>query len=486
MFYSQSLIFLFSYELNKKKKNDFSKGEIVKTIILENQFKKKNNNYIIELYEIKIENSNILIFRDPYINIKKDNYELKLKIDRDETFIFNEKKDLNANCLTIEEEFNFYYKFIKIDQDNSKILLNLLIKSIFRILRGNKEHSTFSLLLTIITEEEINKNINVYDIEKLLLNTEKIGDISKININEFFSKNEHLFFQEKVHPFTYFYLLYILLTNRHELRVFINDKEKRNFIFDCLYKFKKLLKNYIEIIPDYPFLIDAAYSIKELLIIFFYIKNLSEFIFLLDNNKEHIFQLIFKDERDFWIEDFIKQKDGIFNENFDESFYISLININEYIINNYKRKLIIGFKRDSNCGNFIHFILFNFFFSNEIIDKKYFMKYIHKYSKKKLNEMNNMEIIGLICIFYQLRDKYSFKIFEELITILNKRKISDEYIKYLKKIDCNKEFEEEDIIFYEKSISILLERIYNIKLHYISIKANIQKKISPKIEFPYF
>jgi len=464
MLYSQSLFLLFSYELDKKKKIDFSKGKLVKNIILENQFKKEKNNYIIELYEIKVENNNFFFLVSPYINIKINNYDLNLNINKDEKFIFNEKKDLNANCLTIEEEFNFYYKFIKKDKDNSKKLLDSLIKSIFRILKENKEHSTFSLLLTIITEEEINKNINAYDIESLLLNTEKKGDISKININEFFSKNKNLFFQKKKHPFIYFYFLYNLLANGNKLEFLLDNIEERNFIFDCLDKFKKLLKNYIKIIPAFSFLIDAANSCKELHNILFYIKNLSEFIFLLNDKKKHIFQLIFENEKDFNIEHFIEQKDDIFNEKFDESFYFSLISINEYILNKYKGKKIIGFKRGSNSGDFIRFNLFNFFFSNEICDKNSLMDYIFNHSKKNLNECNNMEIFGLICIFYPLKDKQVFPIIDELIRLLNNRKISDECIKYLKKIDFNKKFEEEDIIYYVKTISFFIKRIFNIKL----------------------
>ena len=183
MSYPQSVFLLFSYELNKtKEKIDFSKGKIVKNIIIENQLKKEENNYKIELYEIEIDINNFLFIVAPYINIKIGKYELNMKILRDEMFMFNEKKDLKVNCLSIEEEFNFYYEFIKKNNYNSKNTLNSLINSIFRILKENKVHITLSLLLNIIiiSEEEFLKK-DGYIIQKLLLNIDKKGDVSKIN-----------------------------------------------------------------------------------------------------------------------------------------------------------------------------------------------------------------------------------------------------------------------------------------------------------------
>jgi hypothetical protein len=257
---------------------------------LEKQLNKEEKNYIVELYEIKIEN-NTFVSLAPYINIniKIDNYELSEKIIRDEMFMFNEKKDLKVNCLSIEEEFNFYYEFINKDKDNLKKAFNSLIQSILRILKENKNSSTFSLLLNIITKEEFNKKHILYDIEKILLNTDKKGDISKINKDILFSKIEDRSIIQEKNPFTNFFIIYIILEDRKELRYLINNKDNRTFIFNCLYKFKKLLKNNIKILPDYSFLIDEAYSNKELYNIFYYIKNLSEIIFLLDAKKENIY-----------------------------------------------------------------------------------------------------------------------------------------------------------------------------------------------------
>ena len=472
MSYSQSTFLLFSYELNKKKK--ISRCKIVKNIILDNQLKKEENNYIIELYEIKIENNNTFFnILAPYANIKIDNYELDLKMNNDEMFFFNEKKDLNLNCLSIEEEFNFYYEFIKKDKDLSKMALNSLIKSIFRILKENKEHSTLSLLITIMSKEELAEYINEYMSEKLLLNIEKKGDISKKNIKKLILKlNPDLTFSKK-EPYNHFIIICIILEKMHELRYILHSEENIRFVLHCLFRYKKLFENNIKIFPDYSFLIDYVNSIKELYNIFHYIKNLSEFIFLLNDKKVHIFQLIFKNVKDFRIEYFIEHKNDIFDEKFNESFYISLICINEYILNNYKEK-IIGFKKYSDYDDFIRFSLFHFFISNEIYDKKYLMKYIYKSQLKKLNEYNNIEIFGLICIISQIRDDYDLKLIEKLISILNNRKISDECIKYLKKIDFNKDFE--DILYYEKSIKVFLMNISNIKL--FEFLFNIMEKMN--------
>ena len=176
-------------------------------------------------------------------------------------------------------------------------------------------------------------------------------------------------------------------------------------------------------------------------------------------------ELIFENEKDFRIEKFIKYKKDIFNEKFDESFYISLISINEYKSNNYKERLIIGFRRDKDYGNIIRYILFHFFISNLELYKSIDFNYIYKSKLKGLNEYNNMEIIGLICIYiiYQIRSKYTLEIIEDLISILNNRKISDECIKCLEKIDFNKDYK--DIKYNKKIISVFLKNMSNIKLY---------------------
>ena len=295
MSYSQSLFFLFSYELNKKnEKIDFSKGKIVKNIILENQLKKEENNYKIELYEIEMEKFNFF-FLAPHINIKIGKDELNMEIPRDEMFMFNEKKDLKVNCLSIEEEFNFYYEFIKKNNNNSKKTLNSLINSIFRILKGKKEHTTLSLLLNIIiiiSEEEFLKKYE-FIIQKLLLNTDKKGNVSKINKDALYSKLNSKPIFSKNYPYIDCIIAYIILEDRDKLREIIDFKENDTFIFDYLIRYKKLFENYIKFFPDYSFLIDYVSSSKELYNIFHYVKNLSEFIFLLDAKKENIFQLIF-------------------------------------------------------------------------------------------------------------------------------------------------------------------------------------------------
>jgi len=185
---SKSVFLLFSYELNKKKKISFSSWNIVNKVILEDKYKKEDNDYIIELYEIKREFKPFFMFGS-YIDIKIDNYDLGMKIFQDEIFIFNEKNDLNINCLTIEEEFNLYYEFIKKnkDKDNSKNILNLK-ESIFRIMNKNKKCLTLSLLLTIIIEEDFNKIIDEKIIEKFISFIDKKGNLLKIDKEKLYLK----------------------------------------------------------------------------------------------------------------------------------------------------------------------------------------------------------------------------------------------------------------------------------------------------------
>jgi hypothetical protein len=447
---------LFSYESKKQKKINFYKYKIVDKIILENKFIKKENNYIIELYEIERSNTifELVLKNSNIISIQIDNYELNIKLSTDELFIFNEKKDLNINCLTIEEEFKFYYEFIKKHKDKSKKYLTSLIKSTFRILEENKEHSTFSLLLTILIEEESIKfiNENNYDIEKTLLKIEKKGDLPKID------KKKLDFFEEN--KFMKYYIIYIIFENKDELRKYIKKPKNRRLIFDVLFKYKKLFQNYINIFNDYSFLIDEVDSIIVLYNLFHFPKKLSEFIFLLNNKKEHIFDLIFEKEKGFLIQDFFSPTDdNIFNENFNESFYISLISINEYILETYKDKFIFGFKIEPKRKNFIHSILFNFFISSEIINENELTNAICKHLNN-LNEYNNMEIIGLIYIINAIKN--DFEIMVELFKILNNRKISDDCIKFFKTINFDKTFS--DINSYENFIHIFLKFISNIKL----------------------
>jgi len=448
---SKSVFLLFSYELNKKKKISFSSWNIVNKVILEDKYKKEDNDYIIELYEIKREFKPFFMFGS-YIDIKIDNYDLGMKIFQDEIFIFNEKNDLNINCLTIEEEFNLYYEFIKKnkDKDNPKNILNLK-ESIFRIMNENKKCLTLSLLLTIIIEEDFNKIIGEKIIEKYISFIDKKGNLLKID-------KEKLYLKFKNNPLNNYYIMYVILENKDKLRDLVIVKENRRFIFACLFKYKKFFKNYIKIFPDYSFLIDSIDSAKILFDLFQYPKNLSEFIFLLDDKKEHIYKLISERKRIF-IQDFFSPKDSIFNEKFNESFYFSLININAYI--NKERLLIIGFRRESEYFDLIiRCNLFNFFISNEIFDSKYIEK-LNEKKNIKLNEYNNMEILGLIYNFF-LYKKFDFTIVEELINILNNRKISDDCFNSLKKLNFDKRFI--DIKKYKKNFSIFLENVSNIKL----------------------
>jgi hypothetical protein len=181
---------------------------------------------------------------------------------------------------------------------------------------------------------------------------------------------------------------------------------------------------------------------------------------LLNNKKEHIFDLIFEKEKGFLIQDFFSPTDdNIFNENFNESFYISLISIKEYILETYKDKFIFGFKIEPERKDFIHSILFNFFISSEIINENELTNAICKHLNN-LNEYNNMEIIGLIYIINAIKN--DFEIMVELFKILNNRKISDDCIKFFKTINFDKTFS--DINSYENFIRIFLKFISNIKL----------------------
>ena len=357
--YSESIFLLFSYEINtKKKKINFPSWKILKSKILENELKKGDNKYTIELYKINYNKPFPFFMLKSYIDLEIDNYKLDLKTFQDEIFIFNEKKDLNVNCLSIEEEFNFYYDYIQKNTDISKNALNSLIKSIFRILQEDQNHSTLSLLLTIILINEDSRIIiNKNNFEQILLLTSKKGDFSKFNEEKVCSK-----LNKK--PFITYFIIYNILENKNKLRDLIKYEENKQLIFDCLKRYKKLFNNNIENFLDYSFLIEEANSIDKLYILFQYTKNLSEFIFLLNDKKEKIFKLIFeKDkEKEFMIENFFslkEKRDNIFQK-FNDSFYISLIRIKEYILLNYKEKYIYGFRNKPKSDFFIQIFLFNY------------------------------------------------------------------------------------------------------------------------------
>jgi hypothetical protein len=90
--YSESIFLLFSYELNKKKTINFPSWKIVRNIILENELKKGDNKYTIELYEINFNKPFPFFMFKSFIDIEIDNDKLNLKTFQDEKFIFNEKK----------------------------------------------------------------------------------------------------------------------------------------------------------------------------------------------------------------------------------------------------------------------------------------------------------------------------------------------------------------------------------------------------------
>ena len=194
-------------------------------------------------------------------------------------------------------------------------------------------------------------------------------------------------------------------------------------IFDCLEKYKIMFSNSVQLFPKFNFLLKMANSFDKIKLILRCSKDLVDFIHFLNEGKEFIIKYIDK-ENNLRLDDFFDLK-KVFDQKFDEDFYLLLDSIKQFEIKNNKYffhfhpKIFDYLFQYGNTDSMI--------FAWIIAEKtsllfKFCLDYTLKLEKGKyINSLNNFEIIEIIDILsttkkFQVEIILFFKIikFEEL------------------------------------------------------------------------
>ena len=313
------IIILFSHQNNKKNKITFPDIDIHSNQI-ENITEKKDIS--IELFELFINR-----YKEKFtLEIMIDNKEFILNVDKvtkKTNFLFdqkiidkNTKEEKRLNCLNINEEFDIYYNYFKDKND-----LESLIKSTLALLDEEK-YSSFSFLFHIFSK--CHHYISKLGINNILLKIKYKGNLSKYD-----NQNLYKSIPEEFH-FSPILIIYYIFNDIFKLKKFI-DINENNIIttINFLYKYSNLFDKALEIFPAYSFLIDKAETIEKIKIVLKCSNNFSNFIYMINEKKEHISKYI--TDKLIIINDFF-DLNNIFNEPFNNNFYKSLIELNEYEI----------------------------------------------------------------------------------------------------------------------------------------------------------
>ena len=386
------LNFLFANDSNiikiSEKNNIYPLGEIKKD-------DKIFSIYYIEIYD-RIDKDIEIKILDNSFWIKADDTKHETSFLFDESFLDKNKKKIKTKFFDIYEEFEIYYRIHK--EKNNINSLKLLISSTLYFLKANKIESNFTLFLTLFIKEHsrLIKDINIDDI---LTNMKNKGDLKRIPHEELYkialTNKQNKIYME-------IYLIYIILSQKTES---INALLKEGYlneqlIFYCLKKYEKLFSNSVQVFPKFAPLLTLANSFDIIKSILKCSKDLRDFIYFINEEKELILKYI--DEKNcLRIEDFFDLK-WAFTQQFDEDYYLVLNNIREFEIK-FKKKffvldVVVEFSlKYENIKSMIFIwrmeekekkLLYN------IISKHKFSKYIHAWMEEM--NYNNFEIIEII------------------------------------------------------------------------------------------
>ena len=325
IFHRKKICFLFS-------SNDKIKGIDMeyRTYFL-GEIKKDEKKFLI--YYIEIETNSYSKIK---IEVSDSSFFLKIRDDYEkQAFLFNEflydKKDnkiSKLNCFDIYEEFEIYHRIHS--EKKNKNSLNNLINSAINIIKNKGEESTLSFFITIfIKESSISEQF-----DDLLSNIKNKGDLTKIPKNDLYKR-----FKNKNSRYEQIYLIYLFLSQNKEFEelegLIIHPKKGDSLIINSLGKYKLLFSNSIQLYPNFSFLLDLSNSLHEIKIILKCSNSLSDFIKVLNGNKEIISQYIKNKEDSIIISNIFDLKKE-FNEKLDENFYFLLNEIKEYELENKK------------------------------------------------------------------------------------------------------------------------------------------------------
>jgi len=422
-FEKNSIYFLISYEKNIKKEEinvidyKYERIQIAET-------EKEGKNYIVECIKIKA-------LLDKYtikLEVGKKSYDLFIRYKKNFFFdlIFIEqtiKKEVKLNCFNIYEEFYIYCKLIS--QNDIK---KLLISSTLDIFEKRQKNSSLSFFLIILLYSLKNNIKIINNIEKLLLNIQEKGDLTKINGQNLISQ---LKMYEKGSPFYDALLIYSIFEKSNLLK-----EIEKSIIFEILGKYRNLFSYSSKLFPDYSFLIKLSKSLNDLKIILKHSFGLSDLIYLLNENKEYIMENLI-DNKPLALTDFIDEK--TFSEPFEQNIYLALNDIKKYekkinkkIFKSNYNELITILKNKDDVTSQLRIILFahqrKVFLDKEII--------YHILWEKNLKKLNDIELILVIDILLNNENKHSntFKYFIQYINEIKFENIDENFKLFFSKI----------------------------------------------------
>ena len=330
---------LFSYSSKKPKRISFSEDDY--EICRNDKIIDKNKKFdTVEYYEI-YKKPKFFSYNEVKVNIDDIIISLKIKLKRNQ-FIFNDElireeyNKVGINNLNNEEEFYFFYLFLcrRQTNDNYCIHFTLLINSILEIIKKNINILTFGLLLNILIirkknlcEKHSSETEFINNKQCLLLNLCYKGDLSIINKDDI-----NLISKQNLDA----YNIYIIFQDIQNIEKIITY----NSILDYLKNYK-LFRKSLKLFPNYLFLIDKSDSLEQLKTILYCSSNLLDFIQSINAKKEYISKFIIRNKEQnvsiINLNDFFNEND--FGVEFNYNFYICLLEIKEYEIEN-KTKII--------------------------------------------------------------------------------------------------------------------------------------------------
>ena len=360
--------------------------------------------YYVEIFDIS-QNSNIKIDiadKSFFLHPNKNTLEVE--------FIFNnflydkeDKKICKLNFFDIYEEFEIFYR-IHSEKKNVNSL-EWLISSCANIIKKEGKESNLSFFFIIFIKDQSIFNPN----DDILINIINKGDLTRISKDEFYKITVG---SEK---YIHLYLIYLFFFPycKELKKLLVEKKNSKQIMLECMKKYKFLFSNTIQLYPEYSFLMSLSESLNELKIILKCSKNLSDLIYIINENKIAISRLLKKDNKSIIIEE-IFNLEMAFNESVDDNFYFLLNEIKEYekktnlklfyTTKNHKTDLL-ALKLDKI---FIKIIIFLYIREElTIMENRIAMiessSFIHRIQKLILvKNLNNVEIIEIIDIISNL------------------------------------------------------------------------------------
>ena len=359
-----------------------------------------------------------------YIETYSSNPEIKIEISKKpsffklEDFEFNSNKNFlfnkfykqnnflyELNCFDIYEEFEIYYKIHSSKKNINS--LNSLYESAINEIKNVPNKCEFDLFLNIFMKAPLKLIQN--NIDNILVNLKNKGDLTRISKNALFKVVNNL--KEKRIVLIIF-LIYMLLSeqNMEEIEDYLqNNGISIIELICCLDNYKNLFLNSLRLFPNYSSVINNTNSLDKLKVILKCSKNLPDFIYSVDSNKEFISKYMKSDIKNLKLNDFFDLEKE-FNQKFEENFYFALNNIREFetkidakiLVLDNKQLNYENFKNIPKIYIFIKILIFSY-----LIGQKISSIYLYNILKDLMNLDNelskyltNCELIEIIDILF--------------------------------------------------------------------------------------